>query len=912
MAGTTDILVNIKGNDQVSGVLGKIKNGSAGLTTAMGTMMTGAGMALASYGKSAIDSAVQAESAWNRFGANINSQGGNWNTQSQQIKSFISDFSTSMGRTVGDTRNAATALMNYGMTWNETKNGMTAVAGLAAKTGSTQEEASNIIVSALNGRANALRKATGLEIANYKAADGTIDRARLLQDIANNTKEARSMFADSDEAKINRLEGAMAKLKTTIGQGMMSLLEPLIPFITNLVKVIADMPGPFRTIISAITVGFTGLMLIGGPLTSLIGLVKMFGGGLSSLTGILGGLNSIIGVNTTVESANASTTLGSAMAHSSSANSKILEQGATSALTKGIQSSNIVENQSIFGKIRSSIASKTKALSERASAAATRLSTIATNLNITATLRGVISKIRDTMTNMSNTLSKVANRLITMAGAAAEYILAAAKSFLTVITTASTTGFLGNTIATITNTASKVAQVAITITTTVATGVLTAAQWALNVAMNANPIGIVIIALVALVAIIYKVGQAFGWWNSFNGMLNRIWQGLQGIWNALTKIKPEQVFNGLKSAIMILFTPIVALISLIKVLWAALTGQDAGNIFGGVINNIRSGLSQIGNLLMNGLTTAFNIFIGHFVTLPQRIWENLIKIIVRFITFRQMVFTRIAEIGMQILVRVGNALKGLPQRVWTFLQQTLIRFVLFGVQAFIRARNAGLRILNGILTFVRTIPSRVASFFRSVVGRIIAFAGAAFSAAASVGSRVVQGVINYVKNLPNRVFNEFLNIGNRIKEAAAFVVKKATEFAKGIADAVLNTLGIHSPGIIQDKIALEFANIPSRIVNQTTSAYRAAQSFSNSILTGFGNPSLNAGTVLNGLNNRLDNQLQNSLNGVVNLNNRAPSDKNTTNIYNFQEGAFDNKFDARSFTEDECKAILYNAVDGLQ
>ena len=55
--------------------------------------------------------------------------------------------------------------------------------------------------------------------------------------------------------------------------------------------------------------------------------------------------------------------------------------------------------------------------------------------------------------------------------------------------------------------ASKVALIAataVTVAATVATGAMTAAQWLLNAALTANPIGIVIVAIAALVAgIIY-------------------------------------------------------------------------------------------------------------------------------------------------------------------------------------------------------------------------------------------------------------------------------------------------------------------------------------------------------------------------------------------------------------------------
>jgi TP901 family phage tail tape measure protein len=54
----------------------------------------------------------------------------------------------------------------------------------------------------------------------------------------------------------------------------------------------------------------------------------------------------------------------------------------------------------------------------------------------------------------------------------------------------------------------------------IATGLMTAAQWLLNVALTANPIGIVIVAVVALVAAFVYAYTRFEWFRNF---INRFW-----------------------------------------------------------------------------------------------------------------------------------------------------------------------------------------------------------------------------------------------------------------------------------------------------------------------------------------------------------------------------------------------------
>ena len=78
---------------------------------------------------------------------------------------------------------------------------------------------------------------------------------------------------------------------------------------------------------------------------------------------------------------------------------------------------------------------------------------------------------------------------------------AAATWLLNVATTAMTLTNIG---AVATFVATRIAMLA----GAVATGVMTAAQWALNVALTANPIGLIIVGIAALIAILVAVGYA--------------------------------------------------------------------------------------------------------------------------------------------------------------------------------------------------------------------------------------------------------------------------------------------------------------------------------------------------------------------------------------------------------------------
>lgn len=110
------------------------------------------------------------------------------------------------------------------------------------------------------------------------------------------------------------------------------------------------------------------------------------------------------------------------------------------------------------------------------------------------------------------TAAAVANRVATLATAAAARVAGAAQAIWAAATNALSLANIRAAATTVATTAAQLASRAAMIAGAVATGIMTAAQWALNVAMSLNPIGIVIIAIIALVAAIviaYKKSATF-------------------------------------------------------------------------------------------------------------------------------------------------------------------------------------------------------------------------------------------------------------------------------------------------------------------------------------------------------------------------------------------------------------------
>lgn len=342
MSMVEDILIRIKGEDQASGVFNKIKNSSAGMKMALGGAMTAVGVGMAGLAKEAVSSAITAETEWNRFGAAVNSTGGNWEQQSTEIKKWVSNYSNAMGRSIGDTRSAMTALMAYGLSAKEAEQSMGAVSGMAAQLGISQEEASSKLTKAFAGQGRGLKQ-LGINLDDYKdKATGAIDKQRLLRDITNKTKDASSKYAGSTQADMNRINQAITNIKTDFGKALLTSIQPLLPVVQGLLNTFNNLPGPIKTILFSIGGLAAVIGVVAGPITTVVGAVQSLKGAVSAVSSTMKVAETVTTALTSAELAAGAAKAGltaeeisSAAAHAGSTAAITAEAGATGLASTG-------------------------------------------------------------------------------------------------------------------------------------------------------------------------------------------------------------------------------------------------------------------------------------------------------------------------------------------------------------------------------------------------------------------------------------------------------------------------------------------------------------------------------------------------------------------------------------------------
>ena len=380
-----------------------------------------------------------------------------------------------------------------------------------------------------------------------------------------------------------------------------------------------------------------------------------------------------------------------------------------------------------------------------------------------------------------------------------------------------------------------------------------------NAILSMNPIMLVVLAIIALIAAIYEVGKAFGWWSNVQEMLAAIWAGIQRVWEAFINHPDVQ-----------------ALIQAIGAAWSWLC-----DTIGWVVNAIleffgvtTGGEFDVVALIIEGIVFGFNAMtlpIRTIITLIQILWPYFEQFyqgtLVPLGEFLVTVFTPVWDVIVQVLTIVWTTVMnlitifdqfktgqidlptlllgiwGLLSQMWIQIMMVIVNAILnFAGQVLHYAISAGSNFLNGIVNYISQVPGQVWNYLVQTTSGIISAGAEWVSNATQSASEMVNSAANTVQGLPGRIYDEFSKVPDRIREAIPAAIQAALNFGQDIINAVLNAMGIHSPGIVQESIAEEIKNTVEKIKEAIKPAGEFATQLGEEIVNKFGSPELDLKT----------------------------------------------------------------------
>ena len=418
-------------------------------------------------------------------------------------------------------------------------------------------------------------------------------------------------------------------------------------------------------------------------------------------------------------------------------------------------------------------------------------------------------------TNNATTLSTIRQTVAEKARAVAQRASAAAGWIATAAQNAYTFATSGNVIATVRATAAMIAHRVATIASAVANNAAAGAQALLNAIMSANPIMLVVIAIIALVAILWHlyntnetVRNAINW--LFDGLKQLgawIWGGLIAAWNALTTaLAPVgaalqklggaildrliQAWNGLMS----ILAPVG---DAFGQLWAAISGggaAGANDIFSqlwSILQQVWSVIVQLAEIFWSTFGPAIMMVAGIVQDFFGAALQTVFGILGAIIEYIATLITILAD-----LIAGNITFEEAMGKVWdatgTLVMQVLTAIITgigqFAIELVQKGVTAAQNFLTGIITWLSQLPGKAWALLLLVIAKALAWRNQMIARAKDAGTNFVNNVINFLKTLPGKAWTWFLNTLSRIVSFASQAYSRATTVGSNIINAIASYL----------------------------------------------------------------------------------------------------------------------------
>jgi hypothetical protein len=325
------------------------------------------------------------------------------------------------------------------------------------------------------------------------------------------------------------------------------------------------------------------------------------------------------------------------------------------------------------------------------------------------------------------------------------------------------TGFLGTMVASLTastvswvrNTAVMVAQRVASLAVATATKVMAAAQWLLNVAMDANPIGLIVIALAALAAAFY-----LAWTRSatFRKILIATWKdikdGALAVWHWFDRTFVPFFTRTLPAAFKTVLT-------WVKRNWPWLLGALTGPIGLAVVFIIKHWRT-----LVSTITSLFNTLRRTVATVWDMIWRNTVTRVANGIT-------RVILLFRGLPGRALAALRGLGHSLYAFMHNAF-------TEMWNAARNVAGSIWHWLTGWVRALPG----WLRKLL-HISSPSGVFYD----IGKQMMLGLFHGIKNHAHLAKSAVLSAGGGLAGLTGFNFGGVKQWA-GVASRALAMEGL--------------------------------------------------------------------------------------------------------------------------
>jgi TP901 family phage tail tape measure protein len=422
----------------------------------------------------------------------------------------------------------------------------------------------------------------------------------------------------------------------------------------------------------------------------------------------------------------------------------------------------------------------------------------------------------------------------------------------------------------------------------------TAVQWLLNAAMVANPIGLIVAGVAALIA---AMVVAYFHIEEFRNVVDAAWDGIQEViavvlpWiKSYIEFYITAIFTIWKTIIVAIWTVwqvawdiiqniITAVMPVIenviiptlkkiwdtfRIVWAAVVAVTtaAWDILQSIISFVSALISGKISTVLNAIRTVFQFVWKAIVGSTRDTFNALREIITVVMSFiKDQVVSRFNTIR-DIVATVSSAVRNATSQAWNAIKDKISSVVNFVRDRVSSVWNAVSSITSSVWDRVKSIVSGAVDNIKNAIGRLSSIVGTVRDIFNNVTGAIrdkLGGAVDFVRGIPGKIIGAFGDAGTMLYSVGADIVRglasgirgavdAVVEAAKGIASSAINAakgaLGINSPSKVFMVIGTQVNDgLAKGITDSGAGPVRAIQSSLGDMVAAAGSPLGDLGSI---------------------------------------------------------------------